>query len=188
MKLIITRHGETEENKKGILQGHLPGKLTDLGKEQARKLALRLKKEKIDAIYSSDLARAADTANEIAKFHPNANLTFVEELRERNQGSLSGKFIHKIDWSKPKDTENSEKMLERANNLLKKVLNSHKDETVLFVSHGGLIGSLLSLITNKPLEEIKKMKNMGNAAVSIFDISHDGKHEVILLDCDKHLV
>ena len=67
MKLIIARHGETEENKKGILQGHLPGKLTELGIEQSKKLALRLKNEKIDAIYSSDLARASNTAKEIIK-------------------------------------------------------------------------------------------------------------------------
>lgn len=188
MKLIITRHGETEENRKGILQGHLPGKLTELGIEQAKKLALRLKDEKIDAIYSSDLARASDTAKEVAKFHPNAKLTFVKELRERDQGSLSGKSINEIDWSKPRDTEKSEEMLERASKLLDDVLKNHIQENVLFVSHGGLIRSLLSLITNKPLEEIKKMKNMGNAAISIFDIKLDKSHEIILLDCDKHLV
>jgi len=45
MKLIITRHGETEENTKGIIMGHLPGKLTPLGIEQAKKVAQRLKNE-----------------------------------------------------------------------------------------------------------------------------------------------
>ena len=47
MKLILTRHGETELNLKGIMQGHLPGKLTKNGINQAEKLALRLKNEKI---------------------------------------------------------------------------------------------------------------------------------------------
>ena len=45
MKLIITRHGETIENTEGIIQGHLHGTLSKLGKEQARKVAERLKKE-----------------------------------------------------------------------------------------------------------------------------------------------
>ena len=91
MRLIITRHGETEENQAGILQGHLPGKLSVLGIEQARKVALRLKDEKIDLIFSSDLARASDTAKEIAKFHPNVPVKFVKDLRERNYGEFQGK-------------------------------------------------------------------------------------------------
>lgn len=90
MKLIITRHGETEENKSGIFQGHLPGKLSPLGIEQAKKLALRLKDENIDFIYSSDLIRSSDTAKEIAKFYPNTPIKFVKELRE-TFGGTSGK-------------------------------------------------------------------------------------------------
>ena len=63
MKLIIVRHGETIENQAKILQGHLPGTLSNKGIEQAKTIALNLKQEKIAAIYSSDLARAADTAH-----------------------------------------------------------------------------------------------------------------------------
>jgi len=69
MKLIITRHGETEENKNRIIQGHIDGTLSQLGLEQAKKLAERLKDEKIDLIFSSDLGRALNTAKEVAKFH-----------------------------------------------------------------------------------------------------------------------
>ena len=65
MRLILTRHGETEDNVKEILQGQAGGKLTAKGIEQAKKLALRLKKEKIDKIYVSDLKRAVDTAKEL---------------------------------------------------------------------------------------------------------------------------
>ena len=46
MNLIITRHGETKENKLGIIQGHLPGKLSRKGIKQVKKVALRLKNEK----------------------------------------------------------------------------------------------------------------------------------------------
>ena len=69
MRIILVRHGETEDNKKRIIQGHLPGKLSDKGIEQARKVANRLKNEKVDYIFSSDLDRAKSTAEEIAKFH-----------------------------------------------------------------------------------------------------------------------
>lgn len=69
MKLIIVRHGETEENASEIIQGHSLGKLSKKGIEQSKKLALRLKGEKIDMIFSSDLERAKDTIKEVARFH-----------------------------------------------------------------------------------------------------------------------
>lgn len=187
MRLIIVRHGETEENKKGIIQGHLPGRLTELGIMQAKKLALKLKEEKIDAIYSSDLARASDTAKEIAKFHPNAKLFFVSELREKNQGSLSGKLIKEIDWSKLRDGEKKEAMFERAKIILEKTYKDYKGKTVLFVAHGGIIRVLMSLLLNKSLEEIKKMDDYGNAAISIFIVKKNENHEVILINSKDHL-
>ena len=187
MKLIITRHGETEENKKGILQGHLPGKLTELGIEQAKKVAERLKDEKIDFIYSSDLARASDTAKEIARFHPEAKLFLVQELREKDQKSLSGKLISEIDWNKPRDTEKKDSMLKRAKIILEKTYKRHKGETVVFVSHGGLINILISLLLDKPLEVIKKMGHPVNTAVSIFELKEDNKHKMVVFQCGKHL-
>ena len=187
MKLIIARHGETEENKKGIIQGHLPGKLTLLGLKQAKKLSLRLKDEKIDAIYSSDLARASDTAKEIAKFHPNSKLYLVKELREKDQGDISGKLIKDIDWNKPRNTEKRELMIERAKIILDKAYKLHKGKTVLFVSHGGLIKILLSLLLNKSKEETEKMGHPKNTSISIFNINEKGDHEIILINCNKHL-
>jgi len=111
MKLILTRHGETIENQKKIMQGHLGGHLSENGKWQVRKLALRLKNEKIDAMYSSDLKRAADTAKEIAKYHKNIQINFVQELREVNLGSLTGKCSENVDWNnRPDDIESATSM------------------------------------------------------------------------------
>ena len=58
IELILSRHGETEENKLHIMQGQLPGHLSELGKQQAKALAETLDKEKLDVIVCSDLARA----------------------------------------------------------------------------------------------------------------------------------
>jgi len=187
MRLIIVRHGETEENKKGILQGHLPGKLTDLGLEQAKKLALTLKNEKISAIYSSDLARASDTAKEIAKYHHNAQFYFSQELREKDQGSLTGKLMSEIDWSKPRDTEKKEKMIERARKILQETYKKHKGQTIVFVSHGGLILILTSLIIEKPLEDVKKMGHPDNGTFSIFELKENANHEIVIINSNKHL-
>ena len=60
--LLLTRHGETIENQRHVLQGQLPGTLSPLGKEQAVVLAEQLKQEPLDVIVCSDLARSYDTA------------------------------------------------------------------------------------------------------------------------------
>ena len=96
MKLIITRHGETEENVAGVVMWHLPWKLTKIGISQAKKVALRLQNEKIDYIYSSDLARAADTAKEIAQYHPNTPFELTKQLREMDLWEFQWKNKHDL--------------------------------------------------------------------------------------------
>ena len=66
ISLILSRHGETEENKLHIMQGQMPGHLSELGKQQAEQLADLLEEEEIDVIVSSDLARSYDTAMAVA--------------------------------------------------------------------------------------------------------------------------
>ena len=67
ISLILSRHGETEENKLRIMQGQMPGHLSELGKQQAEQLADLLEGEEIDVIVSSDLARSYDTALAVAR-------------------------------------------------------------------------------------------------------------------------
>ena len=102
MKLILTRHGETVENIDGIIQGHLPGKLSEKGIDQAEQLARRLKSEKLDFIYSSDLERAAATARAIVRFHPDIQIEFVEDLRERYLGTWQGQRREDLGFSADK--------------------------------------------------------------------------------------
>ncbi len=83
MRLIITRHGETVENTKGIMQEHLPGKLTEKGISQAKEIGNKLRNQKIDLFFSSDLKRAKDTIKEIYKYHLKKPLIYTEELREK---------------------------------------------------------------------------------------------------------
>src|SRR3989344_5187718 len=163
MRLIITRHGETEENKAGIMQGHLPGKLSAEGIRQAQKVAERLKSEKIDFIYSSDLARAADTAVEISLHHPEAKLEFTQELRERNLGDLTGKHKSEVGLEKSTNVshafseipngENLEGLFKRAENFLHEILKAHSENTVLLVGHSGINKALIAVITGKSPEE-----------------------------------
>ncbi|MBN1376988.1 histidine phosphatase family protein [Candidatus Woesearchaeota archaeon] len=188
MKLILVRHGETEGNVRGIMQGHLPGKLTKKGIEQAKKLALRLKDEKINAIYSSDLKRASDTAKEIAEYHKNVPLKFVKELREGDIGSFSGKKAEEIKGKPyPDDAENLKDMRKRAKIFLDKVYEKHKNHTILLISHGRISEVLITIILNKPLNYLEELGHLKNTSVNIFEIKEDKKHKVHLLNCTKHL-
>lgn len=188
MKLILTRHGETIENKQRIMQGHLPGHLSKKGKQQAIKLALRLKDEKLDAIYSSDLARAADTAKEIAKFHPNIPLNFVKELREIDLKKYTGKKRDSIDWNnRPDDIESRESMRKRSEKLLHRVYKKYANNNVLFMGHNGINKALITIILNKPADEMPNLEKQMHTSISIFEIMEDKKNKIHLMNCIQHL-
>ena len=196
MRLIITRHGETIENKEGIIQGHLPGKLSEEGIEQAKKVALRLKDEKIDFAFSSDLARSADTAREIMKFHKDAPIEFTKELRERFLGEIQGKRKSELGFGEQKyvaardnlkGAETLEELFKRAESFVDKVLQKHHNHTVLFVGHNGINKALIAAITGKTYEDIPNIENQKNTSVCIFEIEEDKKHRIHCFNCVKHL-
>ncbi len=189
MKLILTRHGETVENANMICQGQTPGKLSEKGIDQAKKLALRLKDEKIDIIYTSDLARAFDTAKEIARYHPKIDLVKDTRMRERYFAEMQGKKARDdLDWNNlPEDVETDEDMVRRAKDMLDCTYSKHKGQTVLFVAHGGFNMALLTVIYNKPVSGFRSFKGIKNTSVYIFEIKEDNSHVVHLMNCVKHL-
>jgi broad specificity phosphatase PhoE len=196
MKLILTRHGETEENKKGILQGHKDGKLSEEGIQQAEKLAIRLKDEKIDHIYSSDLGRAFDTAKIIARYHKDVPLELSIDLRERSFGSFDGKSKKELGWTpnpeglpreEPDDAEPREHLFKRAEIFLHKIIKDNKNETVLAVAHGGINLVLLSILLNEDLNKVYVQYSQKNTCVNIFEIEEDKKYKMHVINCTKHL-
>lgn len=194
MKLIITRHGETEENLNKIWQGHLPGKLTKKGIEQARKLANRLKDKNIDVIMSSDLARASDTAKEIAKFHKDVPIYFTEDLRERFLGYLQGKKItkelEKILFERELCGETNIESIEdielRAKEIIKRLLKNFSDNTILLIGHLGINCAIKSYLLQRSWEKMVK-ENSQYTSVTIFEFDKDKNQKLILMNCAKHL-
>jgi len=190
MRIIITRHGETEENKAGIAQGHLPGKLSLEGIEQAKKLALRLKDEKIDYIFSSDLARAADTTQEIARYHRGIPIEYTTLLRELHMGSWQGKTSEEIAKINTQgktiadDAESRESIEIRVRNLLTLLRKYHANKTVLLIGHAGINKFFLSYVLNAPREKIAHPQN---TSVTILEITKEGIPTVQVMNCTKHL-
>lgn len=146
MTLYIVRHGQTEENLQAILQGHLPGNLTEQGKEQVRKAAERLAEAGVEfkCIVSSDLKRAMDSAHIIAmRLH--LPITPMKELRERDWGIYTGMAVaeaaekYKIDsiWHFPDSSAETDKeILQRAGNALRHLAEKYATDTIIVVTHG----------------------------------------------------
>ncbi|MFH1212202.1 MAG: histidine phosphatase family protein [Candidatus Woesearchaeota archaeon] len=184
MKLILTRHGRTIANEAGILEGRLPGELSMFGIKQAEKLALRLKNEKLDCIYSSDAKRAVDTAMAVAKYHKKTPFKLALELRENFLGSFEGKPNESIDWSNPPpDVESKTSLDLRAKKMIDKAYSECPSGTVLFVGHNAINKALIRVITDDPAFSAKQQ----NASVSIFEIKEDKSHVIHCLNCVEHL-
>jgi broad specificity phosphatase PhoE len=196
-RLLLVRHGETEDNIRGINRGQGHGKLTRLGREQARQVALRLKDEPLDVIYSSDLKRALDTAKAIRKFHPKTQFIIDKRLREMHQGIYEGKPKGRIHAKakemgipfikfKPRGGESVIEMKKRVLDFLHEVQKKEKGKRVLFVAHGGTICNLLLHVAKKDDSFFKKY-HPGNTGVSIVEFSPKGKEKIALINCTKHL-
>lgn len=171
MRLILTRHGETVENVGGVLQGQLPGTLTEKGFEQAKALALRLKSEKIDCIYSSDLKRSVETAKEVKLFHPGAKLVLVKGLREFDFGPFTGAKLENMDWDKrPKEVESRESMRARVRLVLEQAFLEYPTGCVLFVGHAGTNKAVVSVLKNESAGYMRVIKPQDNVAIAVFEI------------------
>jgi len=197
MKLILVRHGETFANKIHITQGQTHGKLNSKGKIQSNKLARRLSKEHIDYAYVSDLGRAAETAEAILKCHPNIEVKYSKDLRERSFGIYDGKHQDtyrkvlaesgkKFYLFKPKSGESHLEAQRRIKKFYRELLLKHKDETVLIVSHGSLLGNLYLYLFRKSYKEYLKY-HPENAALTILKVQKNKKPKVHILNSIKHL-
>lgn len=188
MRLYLVRHAETVENANKVHQGHSHGTLSKVGLQQARHLAERLRRENFDAIYSSDLGRAVETAKAIAKYHSKTPILHAKELRERDMADFCGEpWVEEWDWDNlPETVEQNESMIARARSFLDRLYEKHPEGTVLLVSHGGLLNALLATLDGRPMAE-DEFVLLENTSVTIVEFTEDRKHHIHLLNCVKHL-
>jgi broad specificity phosphatase PhoE len=165
--LILVRHGETEWNLNGRIQGHSDSALTALGGEQGRRVAERLSGEKIAAVYASPVGRARDTGELIAAPH-GLTVQLVEDLRERCYGCFEGLTVGEIaehddpalarwlphparEQLAPPGGETQPEMSRRVLAALRRIAARHPGETVVIATHGGPIKSAVFAILDIPI-------------------------------------
>jgi len=195
-RIIFVRYGETLHNVKKLVQGHIPGKLSKLGMLQAKKVGERLKDEKIDIIFVSDLNRTKKTAQEIIRYHKDTPVMYDERIRERNYARYEGKpSIHlRIATSKskkeyiyfrPKGGESEFDVTLRSKKFFTEILNKYRRKNILIVSYGGFIRITLMHMLNESNDNYKKYIQ-SNTGISIIEIN-DKKIRLKKLNCTKHL-
>ena len=179
-RLIAVRHGETAWNVDTRIQGQLDIGLNDTGLWQARRVGEALADEPITAIYASDLARAWQTALEIAR--PRGIEVQPEPaLRERAFGHFEGRTFADIDASLPEQArlwrtrdpafapegggESLLAFMERVTGIAARLAQRHPGELVVLVAHGGVMDVLYRAATRQELQAPRTW-HLGNAAIN----------------------
>ena len=135
--LLLVRHGETDWNAERRWQGHTDVPLNARGREQARGLAEQLTAEPLDAIYSSDLSRARETA-EIVGGTLGLPVVTDADLREIDVGSREGLTAAEA-GERPWDGEPHDRHAARVLAAVKRIAERHPAGRVLVVAHGGCL-------------------------------------------------
>jgi broad specificity phosphatase PhoE len=178
--MLLARHGETDWNRMQRWQGHADRPLTDLGRAQAKALAERVVAFPVEAVYSSDLLRARETAQMVAE-RLGLEVVMRTNLREVDCGSWSGCFHADLDpnevarWKAGDKAwdggESYEEMAARMVTAVRDVAAAHDGAYVLVVSHGAAIRAVHAEATGLSFHEYRRLhptvENAGLSAVII---------------------
>ncbi|PQP89473.1 histidine phosphatase family protein [Paenibacillus sp. AR247] len=163
----FVRHGITDWNIERRAQGQTDIPLNETGRAQARALAARLKNERWDAVYASDLSRARETAETIAA-----------ALGARDRVLRWG-----YDWaSLDLGIETDDSMIARGMEAVMDICASHPEDRVLVVSHGALIGTLLPVL----IPHTDTSEHLHNTSITVIRKIEES-WECGLFNCVKHL-
>jgi broad specificity phosphatase PhoE len=184
MHLLLVRHGESEANREGRMQGRKDSPLSNRGREQARQLAGWLGQTGVawDAAYCSPLRRAAETAEIVCSALGVAPPTEEPDLAEISAGSLEGMNRSEIAERHPEFVERAimdladfaafggegyAEVQARVERLLERFAERHRaaDERVLVVAHGGINFQLVKALVCRPVPRVCIVR-MGNCSAT----------------------
>ncbi|HUW84871.1 MAG TPA: histidine phosphatase family protein [Phycisphaerae bacterium] len=184
-QLVVVRHGETVWNTQGLQQGQMDSDLTDLGRAQARALADRLTGGQFDALYSSDLGRALETARIIAD-RAGLDVETDLRLRERDLGILQGISLRQFEQKHREEHarfrsgdpdyvipsgESVRQRHERCVACATELAGGHAGRRILIVTHGGILDSFFRHALELPLT-VPRRFSLFNASINSFTVTN----------------
>jgi broad specificity phosphatase PhoE len=196
--ILLIRHAQTDWNLVGRWQGHTDIPLNDTGRAQAEALARRLSHWPIRAVYSSDLQRAAATADTLSAALGLTTL-YDPNWRERTLGDLEGLTVAEIEvrhpgqWSELRrglrnlpGCESQAMLRERTTAAFERLVQQHPGEMVAVVSHGGALHALVAHLLGLPIQDEGRFTLRGNTGLTIVEANAHGPR-VVLLNDTSHL-
>ena len=199
LQLVLVRHGESEGNRAGAFTGHSPSPLTPRGRAQARRVAEALGSPRPDAIYSSDLRRAVDTAAPLAD-RLGVQVVAREALRERDMGAWVGRTFADIeardpdDWRRLRDRdpdhrppggESHRECAARVAHALDQIVADHPDGHVVVFSHGVAMHHMMRHLLR--VDDARTLFHVENCALQRFLLTGAGLVRVQGLNDARHL-
>ena len=203
-RLYLIRHGQSAGNAEGRFGGHGPTPLSELGKEQAENTAKVLAKEGINVIYSSDLLRAIQTAEPLAKLL-DLPIHSSDAFRERHVGVLEGLTFDESKRAFPKDYyalvnrkvhhvitegESYRQLLRRITTKVNEIIRSHPSERVAIFSHTGAICFLTLYLLGAIHRGTKQTPWIvtSNCGINRFELRGFRNVRLLALNDTRHLV
>lgn len=177
MKVTLVRHGTTEYNYLGKMQGLRNEMLNDEGRRQCQKLRDKISDKHYDCCYMSPLIRAVETA--IILIGDRVPTIPDDRLVERYLGDLEGKDFSCYDYDKYWDydlnccddgVEGIKSIFDRCRDFLNYVKSANKDQSILIVSHAAVIRCLHYLLTNADLSKKLEYLKVGNCFIEEIDV------------------
>ena len=188
-KLYLVRHGQSDGNAEGRFGGHGPTPLSDLGRKQAEATAKLLKKEGVNAIYSSDLHRALQTAEPLSQL-TGIPVVQTSAFRERNVGVLEGltlvnRNVHHVIT----DGESYRNLLRRSTTQLWEILRDHMGGRIAIFSHTGAICFMTLHLMGAIRRDTKQTPWIvtSNCGINRFEIRGRNNVRILALNDTRHL-
>jgi broad specificity phosphatase PhoE len=201
-RLLLVRHGETDDNRKLVFQGQSGSGLNERGRAQAARLAARLvdSRVKLDALYCSDLERARETA-EILGSSLALRPVVDAELREVNLGAWQGLSRAEVEarfpeewaaWRRGVDVprgggETYTALGERMAGALGRLAARHAGGVVGVVSHGAAIKTFVAGALRLELGGMSVLQVLRNTGLSVLERNPNGQHRLIVWNDATHL-
>lgn len=161
IKIVLARHGETLDNIRKVCQGQVEGVLSERGIKENKLLADKLCDFSFEAIYTSPLQRAKQTAEQISVYHSNTPFYTDSRLMELNFGNLQGKPFPKgaSPFDESFEGESFEAIKSRVKSFVDFIKSNYRDCSILVVSHGVTIKIFEHILNNKPFSIFDVQKN-----------------------------
>jgi len=199
-RVLVVRHGQTYGNIEGRFCGHFETALTPLGIAQARALGRRLRDADIDAAYTSDLSRAAITAQHALEHKAGVALTTDPDLREMHYGEWEGCEGRELSKQHPElmrdfflgrargapGGETLAGLRRRTSAAVLRAVDANRDGTVLVVSHGNAIMAMLAEFLKLPLESTWSF-SCDNTSITRMQFSRSGRFTLLGYNDATHL-